>query len=143
MKNFKKKMVAIVGTAVVAVGLMALPAFAGTVQGQSNGWFGQMRALMNQTFTPAQQQQFMSSPAIQSLHNSPAMQQAMQNGDVSTMQGLMNSDPALKAQVGQENIDKMNGLMNSYSQSKPNARTSGVAGSAMGSNGNAGMMNPR
>ncbi|MDI6879664.1 MAG: hypothetical protein QMC95_14530 [Desulfitobacteriaceae bacterium] len=123
MKKFNKKLTAIVGTAVVAVGLMALPAFAGTAQGQGNGWFGQMRSAMNQTFSPAQQQQFMSSPAMQSLHNSPAMQQAMQDGDVSTMQGLMNSDPALKAQIGQENIDKMNGFM-------------GAAGSA-------GMMNQR
>lgn len=143
MKNFNKKLVAIVGTAVAAVGIMALPAFAGTAQGQGNGWFSQMRTLMNQTFTPTQQQQFMSSPAMQNLHNSTAMQEAMQKGDVSTMQGLMNSDPALKAQLGQENIDKMNGFMNSYRQSNPNARTSGVAGSAMGSTGNAGMMNQR
>lgn len=113
MKNLNKKLVVIVGTAVAAVGLMALPAFAGTEQGQNNGWFGQMRAVMNQTFTPAQQQQFMSSPVMQNLHNSPAMQQAMQSGDVSAMQDLMNSDPALKAQLGQENIDKMNGLMGS------------------------------
>ncbi len=129
MKNFNKKLTAIVGTAVVAVGLMALPAFAGTAQGQG-GWFSQMRSAMNQTFSPAQQQQFMSSPAVQSLHNSPAMQQAMQSGDVSTMQGLMNSDPALKAQIGQENIDKMNEFMNSYRQQNPNARTSGAAGGA-------------
>lgn len=52
MKKPSKKMVAIVGTTVVALGLMVLPALADTTG--ANDWFSQMRSLMNQTFTPAQ-----------------------------------------------------------------------------------------
>ncbi|WP_207652673.1 hypothetical protein [Desulfosporosinus sp. FKA] len=51
MKKLTKKLTAIVGAATLAVGLMALPALAGTTQGQDNGWFGQMQNYMQQTFT--------------------------------------------------------------------------------------------
>jgi len=41
MKKFSKKITAIVGTAALAVGLVALPALAGTTE-QGNGWVAQM-----------------------------------------------------------------------------------------------------
>ncbi|MDR3602629.1 MAG: hypothetical protein P4L49_19475 [Desulfosporosinus sp.] len=50
MKKLGKKVMAIVGTATLAVGLMALPALAGTAQAQRNGWVGQMQNFMQQTF---------------------------------------------------------------------------------------------
>lgn len=109
MQKPSNKMLAIIGTTVVALGLMVLPALANT--SGTNNWFTQMRTLMNQTFTPAQQQQFMSSKAMQDLHNSSTMQQAMKDGNIAEMQSLMNSDQALKAQIGSENIDKMNQMM--------------------------------
>ena len=108
------KIIAIVGTATLAVGLMALPAMADTTQGQGNGWTGQMQNFMQQTFTQGQHQALMNSSAMQSLHNSDAMQKAMQSGDVRAMQDLMNSDPNVKAQIGQDNLNKMNQFMSQY-----------------------------
>lgn len=113
MKKLTKKMGIIAGSAVLVVGLMALPALADTSQTQGNGWFGQMQSFMSQTFTPAQHQQIMNSSAMQNLHNSSDMQNAMQTGDVKKMQGLMNANPAVKAEIGQQNLDKMNQFMNS------------------------------
>ena len=112
MTNFSKKVTAIVGTATLAVGLMAFPVLAGTNQQQGNGWVGQMQGFMQKTFSPGQHQIIMNSTAMQNLRNSPGMQKAMQTGDVKTMQKLMNSDPTVKAQIGQDNLDKMNQFMN-------------------------------
>lgn len=109
MKKLNKKAIAILGTAIVALGVMAIPALASS--GGSGNWFSQMHTLMNQTFTPAQQQQFMNSSAMQDLHNSQAMQDAMQNQDFGKMQSLMNSDQALKQQIGPDNVGKMNQMM--------------------------------
>lgn len=50
MNKLTKKITAIVGTATLAVGLMALPALAGTTQGQGSRWFGQMQNFMQQNF---------------------------------------------------------------------------------------------
>ena len=50
MTNFSKKVTAIVGTATLAVGLMAFPVLAGTNQQQGNGWVGQMQGFMQKTF---------------------------------------------------------------------------------------------
>ncbi|MHB8072886.1 hypothetical protein [Desulfosporosinus fructosivorans] len=112
MNIFSKKVTAIIGTAALAVGLMALPALAGTDQQLGNGWFGQMQGYMQKTFSTEQHQALMNSTEMQNLHNSQGMQKAMQTGDVKQMQELMNSDPAVKAQMGQENLDKMNEYMN-------------------------------
>jgi hypothetical protein len=111
MKKLSKKITVILGTATLAIGLMALPALAGTDQQQGNGWFGQMQGFMQKTFSPEQHQTLMNSTAMQNLHNSSEMQNAMQTGDVKVMQELMNSDLEVKAQVGQDNLDKMNEFM--------------------------------
>ncbi|HBV87115.1 MAG TPA: hypothetical protein DEF42_10805 [Desulfosporosinus sp.] len=111
MKKFNKKFTAILGTAALAVGLVALPALAGTTQQQGNGWVAQMQGFMQQTFSPEQHQELMNSKEMQNLHNSQEMQNAMQSGDVKAMQDLMNSDPNVKAQMGQDNLDKMNQFM--------------------------------
>jgi len=126
MKKISKKITAIVGTATLAVGLMALPALAGTTQG--NGWMSQMQGFMQQTFSQGQHQTLMNSNAMQNLHNSAGMQKAMETGDVKAMQDLMNSDPNVKDLMGQDNLDKMNQFM---SQSGGNMMTdrSGAASS--------------
>jgi len=112
MKKFSRKITAIIGTATLAVGLMALPVLAGTTQKQGNGVVGQMQGFMQRTFSPGQQQTWMNSTAMQNLGNSVGMQNAMQTGDVKAMQDLMNSDQNVKAQMGQDNFDKMNQFMN-------------------------------
>ena len=53
MWKFNKKITAILGTATLAIGLMALPAIAGTTEQQENGWVGQMQGFMVQTFSPS------------------------------------------------------------------------------------------
>ena len=111
MKKLSKKVTAIIGTATLAVGLMALPVLAGTNQQLGSGWFGQMQGYMQKTFSPEQHQTLMNSTAMRNLHNSQGMQDAMRTGDVKVMQELMNSDPEIKAQVGQDNLDKMNEIM--------------------------------
>ena len=131
MKKLSKKITVILGTATLAVGLMALPVLAGTDQQQGNGWVGQMQGFMQKTFSPEQHQTFMNSTAMQNLHNSDGMQNAMQTGDVKAMQDLMNSDPNVKALMGQDNLNKMNQFM---SNSGGNMMTNGNG--MMGSRGN-------
>ena len=60
---------AILGTAALAVGLVALPALAETTQRQGNGWVAQMQGFMQQTFSPEQHQELMNSREMQNLHN--------------------------------------------------------------------------
>lgn len=130
MKKFSKKITVIVGTAMLAIGLMALPTLAGTTQQQGNGWMAQMQGFMQQTFSPGQHQTLMNSKAMQNLHNSEGMQKAMQTGDIKAMQDLMNSDPNVKAQMGQDNLDKMNQFMNN---SEGNMMTNGSGNTNSGS----------
>ena len=78
MKLFSKKISAIAVTATLAVGLLAIPALAGTTQQLGNGWAGQMQGFMQQTFSPGQHQTLMNSTDMQNLHNSVEMQNAMQ-----------------------------------------------------------------
>ncbi|WP_427846274.1 hypothetical protein [Desulfosporosinus acididurans] len=106
------------------MGLMALPALAGTTQGQDNGWVGQM----------------------QNLHNSAGMQKAMETGDVKAMQDLMNSDPAVKTQIGQDNLNKMNQFMSQFQGNIMSGSSAASSGSTMmngigGSNTGSTMMN--
>lgn len=132
MKKFSKKITLIAGTAIVAVGLMALPAIAGTTQQEGNGWFGQMQGFMQNTFSPEQHQTLMNSTDMQNLHNSRGMQNAMETGDFEVMQDLMNSDPNVKAQMGQENLDKMNQFMkNSGGNMMTNGSGATSSGNAM------------
>lgn len=142
MKKSSKKIMAILGTAILAVGLMALPALAGTTQDQGSGWIGQMQNFMQQTFSPSQNQTIMNSTAMQNLHNSSEMQKAMQTGDIKAMQDLMNSDPNVKAKMGQDNLDKMNQFMSQFggnmmsksgTNSSGNTMMNGVGTSSTGS----------
>lgn len=100
-----------IGTAVIAIGALTLPAFAATTPNSDGSWLAKMQSVMSQTFTPQQRQQFMSSSAMQELHNSPEMQQAMQQQDFGKMESLMNSDQRLKQEFGAQNVAKMNQMM--------------------------------
>lgn len=133
MRNIGKKIAAIAGTVTLAVGLMALPALAGTTtQGQGSGWAGQMQEFMQQTFSQGLHQTLINSSALQNLHNSAAMQNAMQTGDVKAMQDLMNSDPKIRVQIGQGNLDKMNQFMSQYGGTmRTNGSSSLSSGSTM------------
>ncbi|HBV85343.1 hypothetical protein [Desulfosporosinus sp. BICA1-9] len=130
MTKFSKKITVIAGTAILAVGLMAIPAIAGTTQQEGKGWFGQMQGFMQNTFSSEQHQTLMNSTTMQNLHNSEGMQNAMETGDVKAMQDLMNSDPNVKAQMGQDNLDKMNQFMNN---SGGNMMTNGNGATSSGS----------
>lgn len=141
MRKFGKRITTILGTATLAVGVMALPALAGTTSQQGSGWVGQMQGFMQQTFSPGRHQSLMNSTAMQNLHNSAGMQNAMQTGDVKAMQDLMNSDPTVKAQIGQDNLNKMNQFM---SQSGGNMMNNGSSATSSGitmMNGNRSLKN--
>ncbi|MDR3543288.1 MAG: hypothetical protein P4L69_20355 [Desulfosporosinus sp.] len=132
MKKFSKKIMAIVGTATLAVGLMALPALAGTTQQQGNNWFSQMQAFMQNSFLPKQHQELMNSQAMQNLHNSTAMQES----NITAMPNLMNSDPAVKAQLGKDNLAKMNPIMsNAGSKVMSKGSVTGSGSTMMNGNG--------
>lgn len=114
MKKSSKRLTAILGTATLAIGLMALPALAETNQQQGGTWFGTMHGYVQRTFSSEQHQTLMNSAEMQNLHNSQGMLGAMHTGDIEKMQELMNSNPAVKAHMGQENLDKMNEYMSSF-----------------------------
>ncbi|GAB6155896.1 hypothetical protein JCM17380_46480 [Desulfosporosinus burensis] len=138
MKKLSKKITVILGTATLAVGIMAIPTLAGTDL-QGTGWYDQMPGFMQKNFSLEQHQTLMNSSEMQNLHNSQGMQDAMQTGDIKKMQELMNSDPAIKAQMGQDNLDKMNEFM---SDSGGSMMTSGQGmagsiGTMMNSSGSA------
>lgn len=48
---------------------------------------------------------------MHNLHNSPEMQQAMQDQDFDRMQSLMNLDQQPKKEIGAQNVGKMNQMM--------------------------------
>ena len=110
-KLVKLSITAGIGTAVLAVSALAFPAFAATVHNSNESWVTKMQSLMSQTFSTQQSQQWMNSPVMQQLHNSSAMQQAMQQHDFGKMEALMNSDQQLKQQIGAQNIAAMNQMM--------------------------------
>lgn len=94
MKKFNKKATLILGTVVLALGVLAIPAFADTTP---DGGFNKMNSLM-------------SSGTMQTMHNSPAMQNAMAAGDINSMIDAMNS-PEIKAIMGEEHTNQMTELM--------------------------------
>lgn len=118
MKKLNRKITAIIGTATLAVGVMALPVLAGTNQQLNNGWLGQMQGFMQRTISPQQHQALMNSTA---------------------MQNLMNSDPVVKAQIGQDNLDKMNQYM-SQSINQSGGNIGGMMTNGNGINGSHGTM---
>ncbi|MCO5384408.1 hypothetical protein [Desulfosporosinus sp.] len=113
MKKFvSKKLTAILGSAVLATGLIAIPAFAGTSNDEGQNLFGQMRSFM----ASIQSQEIMDSSAMQNLHNSEAMQEVMKTGDIDRMQEAMNSNPEVKALLGEETLNQMNQFMQENGQ---------------------------
>jgi len=134
MKKLSNKVMAIIGAATLAVGVMAFPVLAGTDQQKENGWVGQMQGFMQNTFSPGQHQTLMNSTAMQNLRYSSAMQNAMQTGDVKQNQEIMNSDLVVKNQLGQDNLDQMKQFM-----TKPGGSMMSNGGSITGSHGT--MMN--
>ncbi|WP_052090588.1 hypothetical protein [Desulfosporosinus sp. HMP52] len=113
MKKFiSKKVTAILGGAVLATGLIAIPAFAVTSNDEGQNLFGQMRSFM----ASSQHQEIMNSSAMQNMHNSEAMQEAMQTGDIAKMQEAMNSNPEVKALLGEETLNQMNQFMQDNGQ---------------------------
>lgn len=109
-----------IGATAIAVTAMTFPVFAGVSTDSS--WFTKMQSFMSQAFTSQQRQQFMESSAMQELHKSPAMQQAMQQRDFGQMQALMNSDQALKDQIGAQNVARMNQMMGQLRGETPSGK---------------------
>lgn len=103
-KFLSKKTTAILGSAVLATGLIAFPVFAATSNDEGKNLLGQMQSFM----ASGQHQEIMNSSAMQNLHNSEVMQQAMKTGDIAKMQ---EGNPEVKALLGEETLNKMNQFM--------------------------------
>lgn len=110
-KFFSKKVAVILGSALLVTGLVAIPVLAASSNEGSQNIFGQRQSRMSQTFAPGQHQEIMNSSVMQDLHNSDAMQEAMQSGDITKMQEVMNSNPEVKALLGEETLNKMSQFM--------------------------------
>ena len=107
--NFNKKGALILGSALLSVALLAQPTLAASNQGincigvqQLMNW-GKMHSIMN-------------SGVMQQLHDSPSIQQAMQeamkSGDFTKMREVMNSSE-VRAQLGDDFVNRMLQMMNS------------------------------
>ncbi|MDR3587531.1 MAG: hypothetical protein P4L59_19800 [Desulfosporosinus sp.] len=113
MKKMSNKVMAIVGAATLAIGVMAFPVLAGTNLQKENGWAGQMQGFMQNTFSPGQHQNLMNSTAMQNLRNSSGMQKAMQTGDVKKKQELINSGGSMMSNGSSttgSRVTMMNGI---------------------------------
>jgi hypothetical protein len=100
-----KKVTAILGTVVLALGVFAIPAFADTTTNQATVGTGNMQSIMT----------------------SGTMQKAMSTGDVSTMTNAMNT-PEIKAIMGELHVDQMTTYMK-------NGMMGGTFGNLIGSTG--------
>jgi len=115
--KFNRKITTIIGTATLAVGLMAFPVLAQTTGQQGNGWFGQMRNAMQTGDVKAMQDIMNSDPAIKAQigqDNLDKMNQFMNNsgGNMMTNSGSMTgSQGTMKNGSGTSN--KGNNMMGS------------------------------
>lgn len=135
MKKLTKKLTAIVGAATLAVGLMALPALAGTTQGQDNGWFGQMQNYMQQTFTGTSS--VSSSPNV-TIPSSGSVNSPYGYGMMGGYAGSnSNSGYGMTGGYSGANGNSGYGMMGGYGG--PNGNSGyGMMGGHSGANGNSG-----
>lgn len=112
MKKINKKVTVILGTVVLALGVLAIPALAETTTQTPMGIMGKMQSFMN----------------------SETMQEAMTTGDVNKMAEAMNT-PEMQEIMGEEHINQMTEVMkngNMQSMHGQGGMMSGTAGNMMG-----------
>lgn len=111
MKKLNTKVIGILGTVALALGVFAIPAFAETTNPNTIG-----------------------TGNMQSIMASGTMQKAMATGDVTKMTEAMNT-PEIKAIMGEEHVNQMTEQMKNG-----NGMMSGKAGSMMGGTTGSNMM---
>jgi hypothetical protein len=111
-KMISKKTAAILASAVLATALIAIPVLATTSNVEGDSFFSQMQSFM----TSEKHLEIMNTSAMQNLHNSEAMKEAMKNGDVAKMQEAMNLNSEVKAILGEETLNQMNTFMQENGQ---------------------------
>lgn len=117
MKKLNKKAALILGTVVLALGAFTIPALADTTNQNPAGINGM--------------QSFMTSGAMQNVHNSTAMQDAMTTGDVSKMVNAMNT-PEIKSIMGEDLVNQMTQYMkNGNFQAMRNGQGAMMGGSTV------------
>ena len=133
MKKLDKKIALVLGSALLVVGLIAVPAFAKNDPSDTatNTTIPQNYSDMMNSNTQ------MNSPAMQNVYNSSAMQGAMNSGDFSQMQDAMNSSE-VKAQLGEDFVNQMNEVM--ANPSMQSMHQAGSGNGMMNSNSGSGMM---
>ncbi|MEL1134666.1 hypothetical protein AAC978_05710 [Desulfitobacterium sp. THU1] len=113
MKKYNKSALLILSSTALALGIIAIPVLAGTnteIANQEN--FAPVAAANEsiQSVEDTPVNNYMNIDAMQNVHNSEVMQEAMKSGDFEKMREAMNSSE-IKAQLGEEVVDAMNQMM--------------------------------
>ncbi|AGA68655.1 hypothetical protein Desdi_1140 [Desulfitobacterium dichloroeliminans LMG P-21439] len=119
MKKLNAKAGLILSSAALALGILAVPVFAGTNTETANQANLAPMAAVTDNTQPVENTQpvdnttknnYMNVEAMQNMHESTVMQEAMNSGNVDKMKEAMNS-PEIKAQIGEDAVDAMNQMM--------------------------------
>ncbi|MGI1658718.1 MAG: hypothetical protein ACRKFN_07070 [Desulfitobacterium sp.] len=119
MNKLNKKAGLILGSATLVIGIIAVPVLAGTTTEIANQANLAPVAVVSeniQSVEGSNVNNYMNIGAMQNMHDSEVMQDAMKSGDFEKMREAMNS-PEIKAQLGEEVVDAMNQMMSNGSMS--------------------------
>ncbi|HVJ47700.1 hypothetical protein [Desulfitobacterium sp.] len=151
MKKINKKTGLVISGVVLALGILAVPVLAGTdskteiqvnvppvtVTSQNiktvadtpaNPKLDQNTPNTQATPNDPNGSNSISAENMQSMHDSTAMQEAMNSGDTNKMKDAMNS-PEIKAQLGEDTVNSMNEMMSNVNINAMHG--SGAQGSSM------------
>ncbi|MGE4272313.1 MAG: hypothetical protein AB7E31_05510 [Desulfitobacterium sp.] len=117
MNKLNKKAGLILGSVALVIGIIAVPVLADTTAGKANqANLAPAEAVREsiQSVEGSNVNNYMNIGAMQNIHNSEVMQDAMKSGDFEKMRDAMNS-PEIKTQLGEEVVDAMNQMMSNGS----------------------------
>ncbi|BAE86311.1 hypothetical protein DSY4522 [Desulfitobacterium hafniense Y51] len=144
MKKLNTKTGLILSSAALALGILAVPVFADTNTETTNQVnLAPMAAVTENTQTVENTQpvdnntknNYMNLDAMQNMHESTVMQEAMNSGNVDKMKEAMNS-PEIKAQLGEDAVNAMNQMMSNENMNAMHSGNMMGTGTNMMSNGN-------
>lgn len=114
MNKINKKVAIILSSTALAFGIIAIPVLAASTNtetvNQANFLPMAEDSEIIQSLEDVSENNYMNIDAMQNVHNSEVMQEAMRSGDLENMREAMNSSE-IKAQLGEEVVDAMNQMM--------------------------------
>lgn len=120
MDKINKKVAIILSSTALAFGIIAIPVLAAStnteIANQANFVPVAADSKSIQSLEDVSENNYMNIDAMQNVHNSEVMQEAMKSGDSDKMREAMNS-PEIKAQLGEEVVDAMNQMMSNENMS--------------------------